>query len=412
MLNLYTHKTNPAVKYILNILAFACMFTFSANAQSARKIHDKAILVDTHNDILTTVIEDHVRIDSNLKGKTHSDLNRFKEGGVDVQIFSIWCDGSYSKGTAFAMANREIDSLYALAARNPGSMMIVRTPADLRKAVRQKKLASMMGVEGGHMIEERMDYLDSLYKRGVRYMTLTWNNSTSWATSAMDESGSNPKKEESLAPGRKKGLNDFGKQVVKRMNELGMIVDLSHVGEQTFWDAIQTSTKPVIASHSCSYTLCPVFRNLKDDQVRAIAKNGGVIHLNFFSGFVDPNFLNRDSAFRSRHKAEYDSLIKLNPEPYFANSKLFTKYADEVKSLRPPLSMLIDHLDYIVKLVGVDHVGMGSDFDGVNSLPQQLDDVTNYPLITEELVKRGYSRKDINKILGGNFIRVFEANSK
>ena len=196
------------------------------------------------------------------------------------------------------------------------------------------------------------------------------------------------------------------------MNELGMIVDLSHVGEQTFWDAIQTTTKPVIASHSCAHALCPVFRNLKDDQIRAIAKNGGVIHLNFFSGFVDPDFFRRDSAFRLRHKAEYDSLLKLNPEPYFANQKLFTKYADEVTSLRPPISKLLDHLDYIVKLVGADHVGMGSDFDGINSSPQQLDDVTNYPLITAELVKRGYSKKDIRKILGGNFIRVFEANSK
>ncbi|HYC28169.1 MAG TPA: dipeptidase, partial [Chitinophagaceae bacterium] len=298
------------------------------------------------------------------------------------------------------------DTVYALAARNPGKMMITRTPADLKKAVKQKKLAAMMGVEGGHMIEDRLDYIDSLFNRGVRYMTLTWNNSTSWATSAMFEVDSGK-----ISP-RKKGLNDFGRQVVKRMNQLGMIVDISHVGEQTFWDAIQTTTKPVIASHSCAYSLCPIFRNLKDDQIRAVAKNGGVIQLNFFSGFVDPNFVARDSAFKKRHKAEYDSLLKLNPEPFFANQKLFTKYPDEARELRPPLSMLIDHLDYIVKLVGVDYVGMGSDFDGINSSPQQLDDVTNYPLITEELVKRGYSKKDIRKILGGNFIRVFEANSK
>jgi membrane dipeptidase len=151
---------------------------------------------------------------------------------------------------------------------------------------------------------------------------------------------------------------------------------------------------------------------LKDDQIRAIAKNGGVIHLNFYSGFVDPNFMSRDSAFRARHKAEYDSLLKLNPEPYFAQQKLSTKYADEVRGLRPPLSMLMDHLDHIVKLAGVDHVGMGSDFDGTTSTPQQLDDVTAYPLITAELLKRGYSKKEIRKILGGNFMRVFEANSK
>jgi len=378
----------------------------TAYTQPSAKFHYKSIVVDTHNDILTTAVEDKVRIDSNLKGKTHSDLQRFKEGGVDVQIFSVWCDGTYGKGTAFARANREIDTLYAVAARNPDKMMMVHSPADLRKAVRQQKLGAMIGVEGGHMIEENLGYLDSLYKRGVRYMTLTWNNSVSWATSAMDET----KPADSLA--RKKGLNEFGKQVVKRMNELGMIVDISHVGEQTFWDAINTTTKPVIASHSCAHALCPVFRNLKDDQIRAIAANGGVIHLNFFSGFVDSNFFKRNAAFLQRHKAERDSLLKLNPEPYFADSKLFDKYADEVRDMRPPLSALLDHLDYIVKLAGVDHVGLGSDFDGVNSTPQQLDDVTSFPLITAELFKRGYSKKQVRKILGENFLRVFAANSR
>lgn len=384
--------------------------SFLVNAQPARKLHFKSILIDTHNDILTTAVEDGVVIDHDLKGKTHSDLNRFREGGVDVQIFSVWCDGTYGTGKAFAHANREIDTLYAVAVRNPDRMMIVRTPADLQKAVKQQKLGAMMGVEGGHMIEDRLDYLDSLFNRGVRYMTLTWNNSTSWATSAMDET--KPIAAESMTPERKKGLTAFGKQVVKRMNELGMIVDVSHVGEQTFWDAIQTTSKPVIASHSCAHALCPVFRNLKDDQIRAIAKNGGVVHLNFYSGFIDPNFMARDSAFRTKHKAEYDSLLKLNPEPYFAVQKLSIKYIDEIQGMRPPMSMLLDHLDHIVKLAGVDHVGMGSDYDGTNSVPKQLDDVTAYPLITEELVKRGYSRKDIRKILGGNFIRVFKANSK
>lgn len=194
------------------------------------------------------------------------------------------------------------------------------------------------------------------------------------------------------------------------MNELGMMVDLSHVGEQTFWDAINVSTKPVLVSHSNAYTLCPFRRNLKDDQILAVGKNGGVIHLNFFSGFIDSNFFRNSDAFNLLHKTERDSLLKINPEPYFSDTYLFNKYPDEVTALRPPLSMLIDHLDYIVKLIGVDHVGLGSDFDGVNSLPQQLDDVTTFPLITQELLKRGYSKKDIRKILGENFLRLFEAN--
>jgi membrane dipeptidase len=209
-----------------------------------------------------------------------------------------------------------------------------------------------------------------------------------------------------------KGLTNFGKQIVKRMNELGMLVDLSHVGEQTFWDAIYASTKPILVSHSCVYSLCPVFRNLKDDQIKAVGKNGGVIHLNFFSGFVDSNFQKRNDAFVAKHKAERDSLLKTTTDPFFADEYLFKKYADEVYSMRPPLSLLIDHLDYIVRLIGVDHVGLGSDFDGINSAPQQLDDVTAFPLITQELLKRGYCKKDIRKILGGNFIRLFKANSK
>jgi membrane dipeptidase len=237
----------------------------------------------------------------------------------------------------------------------------------------------------------------------VRYMTLTWNNSTDWATSALDETT----KADSL---KHKGLTDFGKQVIKRMNELGMLVDLSHVGETTFWDAINTTTKPVIVSHSCVYSLCPHRRNLKDDQIKAVGKNGGVIHLNFYSGFVDSSFENRSEIFNNNHKAERDSLLKINPEPYFSDVFLFEKYPGEVKALRPPLSMLLDHLDYIVKLAGVDHVGLGSDFDGINSAPQQLDGVTDMPLITKALLQRGYSKKDIRKILGENFLRIFEAN--
>jgi membrane dipeptidase len=260
-------------------------------------------------------------------------------------------------------------------------------------------------VEGGHMIENDLKKLDALFNRGARYMTLTWNNSTDWATSAKDETT----KGDSL---KHKGLTDFGKQVVKRMNELGMLVDLSHVGEQTFYDAINTSTKPVLVSHSCVYNICPHRRNLKDDQINAIGKNGGVIHINFYSGFIDSSFEKRSEAFTENHKTERDSLLKLNPEPYFMEVYLFEKYPEEVKAFRPPLSAVIDHLDYIVKMIGVDHVGLGSDFDGVNSLPQQLDDVTAYPLITKALLERGYSKKDIRKILGGNFLRVLEANSK
>jgi membrane dipeptidase len=384
--------------FFSQLLLASCLL---ASAQSYKKLHFKSLVVDTHNDILNSSFEKKLVIDHDLRGKTHSDLNRFKEAGVDVQIFSVWCDGRME--APYAYANRQIDTIYAVASRNPVKIKIVGNPAELRQAVKEKKLAAMFGVEGGHMIENNLANLDNFYKRGVRYMTLTWNNSTDWASSALDET----RKADSI---KHKGLTDFGKQVVKRMNALGMMVDLSHVGEQTFWDAINTTTKPVLISHSCVYAICPHRRNLKDDQIRAVAKNGGVIQVNFFSGFLDSSYDRRTNEFNSKHKWERDSLLKINPEPYFADVYMFERYPDEVRSIRPPLSVLIDHIDYIAKLVGVEYVGLGSDFDGVNSLPQQLDDITALPLITKALLQRGYSKKDIRKILGENFMRVFEAN--
>lgn len=388
----------------MNRLLFFLLLSLSANlliAQSAGKIHRRAILVDTHNDIPSTAIDGGFLFDQPLKPRTHSDLQRMAEGGVDAQFFSIWCDGN--KPNPFLWALREIDTVVAWASRNPGKMMMATSAKDIRTAVRQKKLAALLGVEGGHMIENDPDKLVTLYNRGVRYMTITWNNSTPWATSALDETT----KGDSLPH---KGLTPFGRSIIQKMNELGMLVDLSHVGEQTFWDVMNVTTKPVLVSHSCVYTLCPHRRNLKDEQIKAVAKNGGVIHLNFYSGFLDPGFEARSDAFTNRHKTELDSLLKLNPEPYFAEVFLFNKYPGEVKDLRPPLSLLLDHLDYIVKLAGVDHVGLGSDFDGVNSLPQGLNGVEDFPKITEELLKRGYSKKDIRKILGGNLLRLLKAN--
>ena len=368
-------------------------------------LHQKAIVIDTHNDFLSTGIEKNKSFDMQLKGVTHSDLNRMKTGGIDIQVFSIFCDEKYGKGRAYAFANREIDSLYAVVERNPTKMMLVKTPSELSTAVKTEKLGAMIGVEGGHMIEDRLDYLEAFYNRGARYMTLTWNNSTSWASSATDERAKNNL-------GRPYGLTSFGKEVVKKMNTLGMIVDISHVGEQTFYDAIATTTKPVIASHSCTYKICPVPRNLTDNQIKALGKNGGVIHLNFYSAFVDSTFKEKNDAFIKRHKAEKNELLKNNPSEFYADLVLHEKYKDEIDGVRPPLSLLIDHLDHIVKLIGVNHVGLGSDFDGINSSPRELNDVTDMPLITQELVKRGYSKKDIYKILGGNFIRVFKANQK
>lgn len=368
---------------------------------SVMRFHQKAILIDTHNDVLSTLTLEGKDISRRLH-EGNTDLPRLKEGGVDAQFFSIWCDGSYGKGTAFKYANREIDSLMSIIHRNPGKIALARNYEDIMEDVHEGKIAALIGVEGGHMIEGRLDYLDSLYRRGMRYMTLTWNNSTDWSTSAADETR-HPDALKHL------GLTAFGKKVVRHMNRLGVMVDLAHVGERTFFDAIQTSSKPVLVSHSCVYAICPVSRNLKDSQIRAVKKNGGVICVNFYSGFVDPNYFKKINALKKKYAHLTDSL-KARHVQFIDGAILKLVPKAEVEALRPPLSLLIDHIDYIVKLIGVDYVGIGSDFDGAESYPEGLDDVTDYPKITEALLKRGYSKEDVEKILGGNVLRVIKAN--
>ncbi|HVW95106.1 MAG TPA: dipeptidase [Mucilaginibacter sp.] len=387
-------------KLLLSILLLGLTKLYG---QNANEIHQKAILVDTHNDILSNILITKQDV-GKLQSTGNFDLIRAKEGGLDGQVFSVWCGEEYGNGTAFAFANREIDSLYALINRYPGKIVLVRNTGEFMSAVKQHKLAAMIGVEGGHMIEDRIDYIDSLAKRGMRYLTLTWNNSTSWATSARDE----VTKKDSL---KHPGLTDYGKQIVKHLNDLGVMVDVSHVGERTFYDAIAASSKPIIASHSCAYALDPNRRNLKDDQLKALAKNGGVVFVNFYSGFVDSTYSQKVVVFLHEHKRELDSLTAVYHDGDLANIRLNAIYKSESDKIRPPLSMLIKHIDYIAKLIGVDHVGIGSDFDGAESYPLGLDSVADYPKITAELLKIGYSEKDIGKILGGNFLRVLKANT-
>ena len=357
-------------------------------------------MVDSHNDILSRTTENGYILDKDLRGKTHTDLARLKEGGVDVQIFSVFCDGDQIN--PYQLANRQMDSLDAVLKRNPDKIIKVADSKELFDVVKQKKIAAMFGVEGGHMIENDLNKLADFYKRGARYMTLTWVNSNSWATSSNDETFNKELPH--------KGLTEFGKQVIKRMNELGMLIDVSHVGVQTFWDVINTTTKPVIASHSAVYALCQHNRNLNDEQIKAIAKNGGVIQVNFYCGFLDNNYYKNKEIFMKKYSMETDSLTKAGVGKSGIEQFLFGRHKSEVEQLRVSLSLLIDHIEYIIKLVGVDYVGLGSDFDGIESAPLELDDVTRYPLITKALVDRGYGKKDITKILGGNFLRVLKAN--
>ena len=389
--------------HALPMLALAALLPTALMAQDVHTLHRRSVLVDTHNDFPSAAIEKRVPFDTDLSGKTHSDLARMRRGGVDIQVFSIFCGPE--QAAPYAWANREIDSVEAWVARNPTAMQWVRNTRDLQRAIRGGRLGTMMGVEGGHMMEDDLDKLQRLYERGVRYMTLTWNNSTPWASSALDETT----RRDALAS---HGLNDFGRSVVRRMNALGMIVDVSHNGEKTFWDALATTTRPVIASHSSVHALCPHRRNLKDDQIRAIARNGGVIHLNFYAGFLDSTYERRSAALLARHQKEVDSLVRQQVQPDYARMMVAERHRDELQALRPPLSVLFDHLDHIVRLVGVEHVGLGSDFDGIEAAPQGLDGVEDFPKITEGLLQRGYSAREVRKILGGNFIRVLKANGR
>lgn len=381
------------------------LFSYPAFTQNAHDIHFKAVLVDTHNDILSSSVLDGLDISKRLT-TGHSDLIRWKEGGLDVQFFSVWTgETARNKEGFYKDANQEIDSLAAIAKRNSDKMILAKTYRDVEKGIKSGKLVALIGVEGGHMIESDIKKLDILYERGMRYMTLTWNNSTDWATSARDET----QHADSL---KHKGLTEFGKQIVHRMNELGILVDLSHTGEQTFYDAIATTNKPVLLSHSSVYAICPVFRNVKDEQIKAVAKNGGVICVNFNAGFVSKEFAERESDLEKNSKQMEDSLKNIYRDSLTVHKKLEEAIALQLSPYRPSLSQLIDHIDYIVKLVGDDYAGIGSDFDGVTSLPLMMDDVTHYPLITEELIKRGYKEKSIRKILGENVLRVMKANMK
>ena len=392
------------MKYLLLIFVLLSSCKHSSKKEfineTYMKIHNESIVIDTHNDILMKALDQGIMFDQDLTGKAHSDLDRWKKGGLDVQIFSVFSDGGIKN--PYLIANMQMNILDSVVARNPNKIVKVFNKNEIFQTVKENKIAAMFGVEGGHMIENDLNKLQAFYDRGARYLTLTHNVAPSWATSAADET--------TKTNLTQKGLTDFGTKVIKKMNDLGMMIDVSHSGDQTFWDVIKISNKPIIASHSSVYSLVNNRRNLKDDQIKAIAKNGGVIMVNFHPGFIDSSFDEKESAFLEKHTIEVDSLIKNGMDEWNMIDYLYKKYSDETEIMRPPLSKLIDHIDYIVKLVGVDYVGLGSDFDGINLTPLQLDDVTTYPIITKELLNKQYNKEDVVKILGSNFLRVLEAN--
>jgi membrane dipeptidase len=374
-------------------------------SQRARAIHDSAIVIDTHADTPQRFVDQNFDLgntDPNDLG--HITLAKAKAGNLGAEFFSIWVDPETSKGRFVERTLDLIDSVYEQAERHPDQMMMAFSSADIQRAHKEKKLAALMGIEGGHSIQSDLRLLRDYYRLGVRYMTLTWSNTNEWADSSGDID--DPKVQ------HHNGLTDFGKQVVLEMNRLGMIVDISHVSDKTFLDAIAVSKAPVIASHSSARALVNAPRNMTDDMLRAVAKNGGVVDVNFFSGFDDQKFWDTLRARGKEHQAAIEAyLAEIRAEgktvTYMDVDNAEREFMSKVP--RPPFSALIDNIDHIAKVAGVDHVGLGSDFDGVSgATPQGMDSAADLPRITQALLDRGYSAEDVHKILGGNVLRVFK----
>ncbi len=322
---------------------------------------------------------------------------------LGAEFFSIWVDPETNHGNFARHTFDLIDSVYEQAARHPDRMMMADSTADIERARKEHKLAALMGIEGGHSIENDIHLLRDYYRLGVRYMTLSWSNTNEWADSSGDID--DPK------VNHHNGLTDFGKQVVLEMNRLGMMVDISHVADKTFWDAIATTKAPVIASHSSARALVDAPRNMTDEMLRAVTKNGGVVQVNFFNGFDDAEFRKAVEAQAKDQAAavqKYMDQLKAEGKPvnYVDVDRIEREWMAKIP--RPPLKSLIDHIDHIAKVAGIDHVGLGSDFDGVSgATPQGIDSAADLPKITQALLDRGYSAEDIKKILGENLMRVF-----
>ena len=376
-------------------------------SERAWRVYREAYVVDTHNDMPSKMLDDGydpgVRHPAGF-GVTegHTDLPRLVESGITGEFMSAWVDAPYAAQVpdqSYARVSRFLDAIPAFARRYPDQLLFATSAADIRRAKREGKVAILIGVEGGHAIENSLDRLRELHRRGARYMTLTWNNGNDWAGSCCGVNGT-----------RTGGLTQFGREVVREMNRLGMLVDISHVSDSTFFDVIGVSTVPVIASHSSARGLNEHPRNMSDDQLRAIARNGGVVNVNFFSRFIDPVYMRNWQAADAAHRAQRDSLLRTEGDSPATRQKVDDLLARRLAAIpQTPLSVLIDHFDRIAKVAGVDHVGIGSDFDGVSALPAGMEDITRLPRIAQALLDRGYSDDDVRKMLGGNMLRVMDA---
>jgi membrane dipeptidase len=370
---------------------------------------ESAIVIDTHADTPQRFLDEHFDLADPLNG---GDLNldSIHQGHLGAEFFSIWVEPKLFRGQYARRTLELIDSVKQQVAKHPDRLVFVTTPEGIESAHRSNRFAALIGIEGGHSIENSLALLRQYYALGVRYMTLTWSNSNDWADSSGDLDGQ-------PVPRTTDGLTDFGKDVVHEMNRLGMMVDVSHVSDGTFYRAQGISRAPVIASHSGARALCNSPRNMTDDMLAAVANSGGpgskggVVHVNFYSGFVSQRYWDSLKALKPEvdkalADAEEDARARGRELSYAERARIRRGYADTIP--RPPLSLLIDHIDHIAKVAGVDHVGLGSDFDGVSGqLPEGLHSPADLPKVTRALLDRAYSAEDCRKILGGNLLRTF-----
>ena len=344
---------------ILCLLAIALVIPcLSQSPADAAKIHRDAIVIDAHCDTALRLIRGETTTICTESQSGHIDIPRLAKGGVDAEFFAIFVNPSITGDEGVNRVRRMIQLVKQMVESCPDKIGLATTAGEIRKLTSEGKIAALLGLEGGHVIQGNIDILKEFYGLGVRYMTLTWSNSNDFADSSDGEKKWN-------------GLNPLGKRIVREMNRMGMIVDVSHVSDKTFWDVIEISTAPVIASHSSCRALRDIPRNMTDDMIKAVAKKGGVVCINFYPRFLAD-----------------------------------TGKEGSAEEKNVPVSVLIDHIDHAIRVAGVDHVGLGSDFDGITAVPKGMKDVTGMPLITEGLLNRGYKPEEVKKVLGGNLLRV------
>ncbi len=363
----------------------------------AEAIHQGALIIDCHADTPQRFLDEGWDFTSALNGGMIN-LETARQGNLAAEFFALWVDpAEHPVGTHARRALALLDAVLEQVRKHPDELALCLSPADILAARAAGRFAVLLGLEGGHAIENSLALLRTYHRLGVRYMTLTWANNNDWADSSGDKVAHN-------------GLTEFGRDVVHEMNRLGMMVDISHVSDQTFWDVLNASTAPVIASHSCARALTHSARNLTDEQLRAIAQRNGVVMVNFYPAFIDDAWRQAWDELRAQRKPLYDAEAKPYREARLPVPFDISTRVDRILTARiprPPFSALLAHFTYIVEVAGIDHVGIGSDFDGIQELPLGIDSAADLPRITEALYAKGYTREQMEKLLGGNILRVF-----